>query len=134
VPGLAYDPGVLAPCPASREHTDPRSAEPGTLTRPPRPPCSPDALSLTGELVGRTRLRQLFGAPFAVGADPLMAAPFAGTRRELAAGSSTSAEPLLLDVEPEQRKDGDRHDGRYAQTTLRLRVILTVTILPLLTR
>ena len=45
------------------------------MTRPPRPPPSPDARSLTGELVGRTRLRQLFGAPFAVvGAGPLMAA------------------------------------------------------------
>jgi hypothetical protein len=90
--------GVLAPCPASREHKDPRSAEPGTLTRPPRPPRSLDALSLTGELVGRTPLRQLCGAPFAiVGAGPLMGGPFRRySPRDR--GSSTSAAPLAIDL------------------------------------
>jgi hypothetical protein len=65
-------------------------------TAPPRPPPSPDARSLTGELVGRTRLRQLFSAPLRhCGRRPTHGSPFAGTRREMAAGSSTSAEPLL---------------------------------------
>jgi hypothetical protein len=45
-----------------------------------------------------------------VGAGPLMATSFAGARREMADGSSTSAEALLPDVEPEQREGGDRHD------------------------
>jgi hypothetical protein len=51
---------------------------------------------LTGELVGRTRLRQLFSAPLRHrGRRHAHGGPFAGTRREMAAGSSTSAEPLL---------------------------------------